>query len=433
MNNTGLPAQDKLLSDHPMDRRIERRKPYISWLLMAAALLAAVLAFALFYEKGKSLNLERDRLVTGKAQQGVFDDFIPLRARVEPKKTVFLDAIQGGRVDQLLVEDGAEVKAGQTLARLSNSDLQLSVMSTESRVIEQLNIMREQELRLEQNRLRHKTELSELSYHIERLGRQDQRFQRLLKAGHISQESVDKTQDELRHYQRLFEIGQEAQASDERMMAKQLAFYKTKATVMEDNLAFARESLEALHIRAPFNGRLSGFDLVVGQSVQRGDRIGQISQPHSFKLKAAVDEYYLGRISAGQKAQIELQDQAFQLSVSKIYPDVRGGQFQVEMTFLAESPQKLRLGQSVQSRLQLGANTPALLIPNGPYFQDTGGRWLYVLSDDGREARRREVRLGRRNNDFIEVISGLNAGEEIITSPYAAFKDADRLKLSQDS
>ncbi|WP_299768928.1 efflux RND transporter periplasmic adaptor subunit [uncultured Pseudoteredinibacter sp.] len=433
MNNTGLPAKDKLLSDHPMDRRIERKKPYLTWLFLAASIAAAVLAYALFYEKGKSLNLERDRLVTGKAQQGVFDDFIPLRARVEPKKTVFLDAIQGGRVDHLLVEDGAVVSAGQTIARLSNSDLQLSVMSTESRVIEQLNIMREQELRLEQNRLRHKTELSELSYHIERLQRQDKRFKTLLTAGHISQETVDKTQDELRHYQRLHEISLEAQASDERMMAKQLQFYKTKATVMEDNLAFARASLEALHIRAPFNGHLSGFDLVVGQSIQRGDRIGQISQPQSFKLKAGVDEYYLGRIVTGQHAQIELQGQAYQLSVSKIYPDVRAGQFQLEMTFEQETPQKLRLGQSVQSRLQLGANTPALLIPNGPYFLDTGGRWLYVLSDDGREARRREVRLGRRNNDFIEVISGLNAGEEIITSPYAAFKDADRLKLSQDS
>ncbi|MBB6521508.1 efflux RND transporter periplasmic adaptor subunit [Pseudoteredinibacter isoporae] len=433
MNDMGTQHKSKLHSDHPMDRRIRSSKPYKRWLLLALLILAGVVAFVLFYEQGKSLHMARDRLVTGTAQQGVFDDFIPLRARVEPRKTVFLDAIQGGRVDHLLVEDGADVRAGQTIARLSNSDLQLSVMSTESRVIEQLNVMREQELRLEQNRLNHKTQLASLSYHLERLTRQNTRFQALLTSGHISQETVDKTQDELRHYQRLYQLSLEAQASDERLMAKQLEFYQTKATVMEENLAFARESLEALHIRAPFDGRLSGFDLVEGQSIQRGDRIGQISQPRSFKLKAGVDEYYLGRIVVGQSARIELQGKPYELSVSKVYPDVRGGQFQVDMTFEQDMPDKLRLGQSVQSRLQLGASEPALLIPNGPYFQDTGGRWLYVLSQDGREAKRRQVRLGRRNNDFIEVISGLNAGEEIITSAYAAFKDADRLKLSQDS
>lgn len=433
MNDMGTQPKTSLNGDHPMDRRIPRAKPFKRWLLLGIALLIGVLAFVLFYEKGKSLNMARDRLVTGTAQRGVFDDFIPLRARVEPRKTVFLDAIQGGRVDHLLVEDGAEVSAGQTLARLSNSDLQLSVMSTESRVIEQLNIMREQELRLEQNRLNHKTQLASLSYHLERLERQNLRFQTLLESGHISQETVDKTQDELRHYQRLYELSLEAQASDEKLMAKQLEFYQTKAGVMEDNLAFARESLEALHIRAPFDGRLSGFDLVVGQSIQRGDRIGQISQPNSFKLKAGVDEYYLGQILLGQSAQINLQGHDYLLKVSKIYPDVRAGQFQIDMTFEQDVPDKLRLGQSVQSRLQLGASEPALLIPNGPYFQDTGGRWLYVLSEDGQQALRRKVRLGRRNNDFIEVISGLNPGEEIITSAYAAFKDADRLKLSQDS
>ncbi|GAA6152573.1 efflux RND transporter periplasmic adaptor subunit [Pseudoteredinibacter isoporae] len=433
MNDKGSQQNPQFTRDHPMDRRIARVKPLKRWLLLGALIMAGVVAFVLFYEQGKSLHMARDRLVTGTAKQGVFDDFIPLRARVEPRKTVFLDAIQGGRVDQLLVEDGAEVQSGQTLARLSNSDLQLSVMSTESRVIEQLNVMREQELRLEQNRLNHKTELASLSYHLERLERQSQRFQALLASAHISQETVDKTEDELRHYRRLHELSLEAQASDERLMAKQLQFYQTKASVMEDNLAFARESLEALHIRAPFDGRLSGFDLVEGQSIQRGDRIGQISQPRSFKLKAGVDEYYLGRIVLGQSANIELQGQAYQLTVSKIYPDVRGGQFQIDMTFENTLPDKLRIGQSVQSRLQLGASEPALLIPNGPYFQDTGGRWLYVLSDDGREAKRREVQLGRRNNDFIEVISGLRSGEEIITSAYAAFKDADRLKLSQDS
>ena len=418
-----------------MDRVIERKGIPRNWLIAGAATLAALLLgwYLLSAGSGRSLTVADNRLMVSPVRMGTFEDTIPVRARVAPLRTVFLDAVQGGRVEEVLVEDGMDVSAGQPIVRLSNSDLQLSVMSTESRVMEQLNSMRDQELRLEQNRLSHKRTLVETDYQIRRLEREIRRREELLAKGHAAQSNYEDLVDELAYNRDKREVTLESQASDERLMANQLAFFKDNTAVMEENLAYARQSLSELEVRAPVAGKLSGFDMEIGQNVDRGIRIGQIDTASEFKLSANIDEFYLDRTDIEQLVSFERNGRNYELRVSKIYPNVESGQFEIDMQFLGDAPADLRRGQTIQAKLTLGDATQALLIPNGSFYQDTGGQWIFVVSQDGNTAVRRPVKLGRRNTRYIEVLDGLEAGEEVITSPYSGFRDMDQLVLNKNS
>jgi len=377
------------------------------------------------------MTVKGQRLSIAEVKSGTFEDFIPLRGRVAPLKTVYLDAVQGGRIEEILLEDGAMVGVGQPIIRLSNSDLQLSVMSTESRVMEQLNAMRDQELRLEQNRLGHKRTLVDLNYNIRKLSRDLSRQKELFDKGHISLAEYEDFVDQLNYYKETREVTLESQSSDEKLMASQLQFFQSKTIAMEENLAFARKSLDELNVRAPVGGKLSGFDLEIGQNITRGTRIGQIDNPDSFKLVANIDEFYLGRVDLEQPVSLTHSGTLYGLHVAKIYPDVKNGQFEVDLQFNEATPQGIRRGQTIQAKLTLGDANQARLIPKGNFLQETGGQWLFVMSADGTEALRRDVRLGRRNNEFVEVLEGLDAGEKVIVSSYANFDEMDRVQLSQ--
>lgn len=428
-------ADDKpsSIAGQGMDRVIAKKRFPPRMILTVAALVAVLLVVGFWFVTpgGRSLTIADNRLMLSAVESGIFEDTIPVRARVAPLKTVFLDAIQGGRVEEILIEDGTEVIVGQPIARLSNSDLQLSVMNTESRVMEQLNSMRDQELRLEQNRLSHKRTLVDVDYEIRRLTREITRQEELLNKGLSAQSNFDNLTDELDYNRSRRTVTLESQASDERLMANQLAFFQDNTAVMEANLRFARESLEELEVKAPVSGKLSGFDLEVGQNVPRGTRIGQIDNANEFKLTANIDEFYLGRVDIDQQVNFEQDGREFQLRVAKIYPNVESGQFEVDMQFLQEPPQGLRRGQTIQAKLTLGDASEALLIPNGSFFQDTGGKWIFVVSPDGDTAIKRPVQLGRRNTNYIEVLDGLEAGETVITSPYSGFRDMDLLLLNK--
>ncbi len=264
---TALTSKVQLDSSGAMDRRIPRKSEIGKALLLTGMVLALIIGGYIFVGDaftGRSLQVAANKLNISTASSGTFEDFIPVRARVAPLKTVYLDAVQGGRVEKILVEDGASVKAGEALLTLSNSDLQLSVMSTESRVMEQLNAMRDLELRLSQNRLNHKTTLVELNYNIRRLTRETTRTKQLIAKASISQSEYDDFADELKYNREKREVTLESQASDEKLMAAQLAFFKDKTLSMEENLGFARKSLQDLTVRAPVAGRLSGFDTEIG-------------------------------------------------------------------------------------------------------------------------------------------------------------------------
>ena len=421
------------ISGQGMDRAVKRRMPLSNKIgLGVAGLLALLFAVWLFdmLTGGRSLTVNAQRIQVSPVTTGTFEDFIPLRGRLVPSSTVYLDAIEGGRVEEILVEDGAMVETGQPIVRLSNTNLQLEVLGREAAVTEQLNNMRTIELQLEQNRLSHRRNLVEIDYQITRLNRALDRQREMAAKNLVSQSTLDELNDELDYYVARRDVTRESQDTDARMQEAQLTQLRASGEQLEKSLAFARTNLDDLNIRAPLAGKLSGFNVEIGQSITRGGRLGQIDDPNGYKLSANIDEYYLGRVDLGQSAVAEYGSENLDVNISKIYPQVNNGQFEVDMSF-AEQPENLRRGQTLQLRLSLGDNSDALLIPNGAFYQETGGNWVFVVSQDGSQAVKRTVRLGRRNTDFIEVLEGLEPGERVITSPYTSFVGMDRLMIDQ--
>jgi len=419
------------ISGQSMDRVVAKKMPlgrmvaYGLGVIVAALFIYWLVGMLL---GGRSLSVNSQRIFVSDVTVGTFEDFIPLRGRLVPRSTVYLDSIEGGRVEEVLIEDGTIVAAGDPIALLSNTNLQLEVLGREAAVTEQLNNMRTIELQLEQNRLSHKRNLVEIDYQIVRLNRSIERQSELAAKELVSQSTVDELQDELDYYRSRREVTLESQETDTRMQAQQLQQLREAGTQLQTGLAFARKNLDDLNMRAPVSGKLSGFNIEVGQSIVRGGRLGQIDDPDGFKLNVQIDEYYLGRVDLDQAAMAESGRNTHDLRVSKIYPQVNNGQFEVDMLF-EDDPSGMRRGQTMQVKLTLGDNADAILIPNGSFYQETGGNWIFVVSADGTEAVKRTVRLGRRNTDFIEVLDGLESGEQVITSPYTSYVDMDRLTL----
>ena len=418
-----------------MDRIITQSTPawrkWIGWAALAVIALTIV-AWLLAKLDGQTFVVENSRVTVAPVVAGKFEDYIPIRGRVTPLSTVYLDVIEGGQVQQRLVEDGAMVNPGDLLVVLSNTAMQLDVTRNEAMITEQLNNMRTIELRLEQNRLQHKRALVEMDYQIQRLRRQVERLSNLDHAGVAAKSQLEDAQDELDYFINLRIVTLESQATDTRLQETQLKFLRRSGQQLQESLQLAHANLDALNVRAPVAGKLSGLDVEVGQSIQRGGRLGQIDDPTQFKLRVSVDEFYLNRVDLGQQANFERNGTEYALVVGKIYPQVRDGQFELDLTFDHTQPTDIRRGQTIQARLTLGEANNALVIPNGTFYQDTGGNWIFVVTADGSEAHRRSVRLGRRNAKHIEVLEGLEAGERVITSAYSSFKTMQHLSLTPD-
>jgi len=415
-----------------MDRVVEKRG-LPTKVKIGLGALGLLLLLALFYEFAPSANSQTvpvSRLTVSTVTQGRFDDFLPLRARVEPSVTVFLDAVEGGRVERVLVEDGTVVQQGQLLAVLSNPELQLNVLARQTEVTQQINNMRSQELALNQNRLANERARIEADLATETARRQYEMQRPLAARGFVAGRTFADSRDTYEANRRRSEVVRTQQASDERLQSSQLSYLRSSSASLNQSLAIARASLDSLNLRAPVAGQLTSFDIQVSQSLQRGERLGQIDSNGRNKLRAQVDEFYLGRVAVNQVATAEIGGRTYQLRVSKIYPQVRNGAFEIDLQFAGGEPADLQRGQTVQARLTLGAPAQARLIPAGAFYNDTGGAWLFVVAPDGRSAVRRQVRLGRRNNDVIEVLDGLSPGERVITSPYTGFAERDRLSLS---
>lgn len=419
------------VSGASMDKVVEHQKSHTKRVMIFIGILILLyIGYSVFSTpSGKTLKVDSQRIVVSTVSEGIFEDFIPVRGRVIPAKTVFLDAVEGGRVERILVEDGAKLTAGALIVELSNASLQLNVLGNEARVAEQLNNMRSIELSLEQNRLQHKRNLVDINYQIKMLTRQLKREAALVSSGAIMQSKYDDTFDTLQWYKSRLTLTLESQASDTKMQEEQLAFLKDTSQRLESNLAISRQNLDNMNVRAPVNGTLSGFNVEIGQSIGRGERLGQIDTPNDYKVTAFIDEFYLGRVDIGQLAQYENNGDFYPLTIAKIYPQVQNGQFEIDFKFEDQQPPGIRRGQTLQTKLTLGDASSATLIPNGAFYQDTGGKWVFVVAEDGSEAVRRSIRLGRRNNQFIEVLDGLEVGEKIVTSPYTSYQDMQRLAL----
>ena len=424
---------DRPTSGSAMDRTVTRRG-LPRWIGLAIGGAAMLLLLAMGWwlmPTAGTQSLAADRVRLSEVKRGVFEDFIPLRARVTPLVTVYLDAIEGGRVEKILVEDGATVAAGQPIAILSNAELQLSVLARQTEVTQQLNSMRSQELALAQSRVANERALIEAETDARKIERQYGREATLADRGFVSGKQFADTRDDLAYQKRRVAVLRRGQATDERLQASQLGQLRASAESLQSSLALARANLDALNLRAPVAGSLSGFSIQVGQSLSRGERIGQIDSPGRNKLVAGIDEFYLGRVAVGQATVLERGGRHFRARVAKIYPQVQNGQFTVDLLFLDGEPADIQRGQTLQARLTLGDPAPALLVPNGAFYAETGGNWIFVASADGKSAVKRKVRLGRRNAETIEVLEGLEAGERVITSPYTGFADKDRLDLTR--
>ena len=409
-------------------RRLPLRLRIVGAVVVAALVIAG--GVRLLTASATSQTIDAANLTISTVRRGAFDDFVPLRARVTPSVTVFLDAVEGGRIDRVLVEDGAAVTAGQPLAMLSNATLQLDVIAREADVSQQLNNLRSQELALQRSRLENRRNLSEVDWQMTKAMRQLSRDQRLAAGGWVSGRALKDSEDEAQYLAERRAVTAETLATEERLQSSQLTQLRSAASGLSANLRLARASLDALVIRAPVAGQVSGFAPQVGQSLARGERLGQIDSAGSNKLVADIDEFYLGRVAPAQKAGVEWNGRTWPLTVTKIYPQVKGGTFIADLRFDGAEPPALQRGQSLAPRLTLGDPVPATLVANGGFYADSGGAFVFVVGKNGSSAEKRPVRLGRRNPDSIEVIGGLVPGNRIITSAYTGFADKTRLTLS---
>jgi HlyD family secretion protein len=426
-------AESRAESGTAMDRAVVVRRLSTRTKIalgVAAALLAALL-FWWFAPSAGSETVAADHLTISQVRTGTFEDFIPLRARVTPLLTVYLDAVEGGRVESVAVEDGTMLAKGQLIAVLSNSELQLSTLRDQADVEQQINAMRSQELALAQTRLSDERSILDASLAVSKAKREYDLEAPLAAKGFVSGKQFSDTSDEYRYQQQQLDALRRSQATNARLQGSQLSQQRAASDSMTSGLAIARGNLEALNLSAPVAGQLSGFDIQVGQSLQRGERIAQIDSPGRNKLQAGVDEFYLGRVVVGQTASVDWNGKSYAAKVTKIYPQVQNGQFQIDLQFTAAEPADIQRGQTLQTKLTLGDPAPAKLLPNGAFYNTTGGAWVFVVAPDGKSAVKRQVRLGRRNPDQIEVLDGLDAGERVITSPYTGLEDKDRLDLSQ--
>jgi HlyD family secretion protein len=415
-----------------MDRIIER-----SWLrrhgahagMAFAALLCTLALLWTSRDAPRVLRIDEGRVVVSAVTHGRFDDFVPVRAQVTPLRTIYLDAMEGGRVERVLAEVGALVRQGDPIVELSNTALQLDVISREAQVTEQQNTLRALELDLERNRLQHERDQVEIDYQITRLTRVVERRRAQAERGHIARADLEDAEDELAYYLARRDVTRASQASDLRLQRAQMEQLRTAAAQLEDSLAFARDNLDSLNVRAPMSGKLTALNAEVGQSLEAGERVGQIDAPEAYKLTALMDEFYLGRVATGQRATLA-GGGGRTARVSKIFPQVNDHEFKIELLFDGQPPAGIRRGQTLPLNLELGMSSEAVLIPNGAFYQDTGGDWVFVLSADGSRAVRRDIRIGRRNGAFIEVLHGLEPGERVITSSYTNFLDKQELQLA---
>ena len=428
-----MDKEAKPQSGGAMDRVVETKglSKQVKLAIGAGLLVVGAGTFYAMAPTADSQTVAAERVTISTVERGRFDDFLPLRARVTPLVTVFLDAVEGGRVEQVLVEDGAMVQQGQLLAVLSNSDLQLSLLARQTEVSREVNSMRSQELALAQTEVADERSVIEAQLAADKARRQYETQKPLVEKGFVPGKVFRDTQDEYLSNQRRAAVLRRAQATNQRLQTSQLAQLRASNASLSGSLQIARATLDALNLRAPVTGQLTAFSIQVGQSMNRGERLGQIDSAGRNKLVAQVDEFYLGRVQPGQTATADWGGKTYRMKVAKIYPQVRNGTFEVDFQFLGDEPRDIQRGQTIQTKLTLGDPTNTLLIPNGAFYNETGGAWVFVVTPDGGEAVKRQVRLGRRNADYIEVLEGLEPGERVLTSPYTGFADKDRLDLAK--
>lgn len=423
--------------DRPISIKKANNKAYIKYAVGVLSIVSVGAAFVFASTdnvSGKVYNLAASSLAVSTVSQAQFSEYLPLRGIVEPEETVFIDAIDGGRVEQVLLQEGALVEKGQPILKLSNTNLQLNVLAREAEVSEQINNMRNTRLALEQNQLKLKRDVIELDYEVLRLEKEFKRNQLLVAENLISKRSYEQVQDELQFQIKYRETVKQSQEKEALLQSQQLQQLSESINTLEANLAISRASLDKLVIKAPTTGQLTFLDAKVGESKRNGQRIGQVDLIEQYKISALVDEFYINRVHKAQKASFVFGEKEVSLSILKIYPGVDKGTFKIDFRLdKPEVAQGLRLGQSLQLKFNLSGSESKLQMANGGFMQSTAGNWVFVLSSDGTYAQKRLIKTGRKNPQSVEILSGLKSGEKVITSSYSSFVDAEQINISNKS
>ncbi len=416
-----------------MDRKLEKKrfgKKQI-WLGIGIILVLAVIAQIIFGDKSSKLNVEQEKITLGEVQNGKYQDYISVNGTVEPLQTIYLDAVESGRVDKILIEEGTRVKEGDVIITLSNYNLLLEISSNEADVARAVNDLKTARLSLENQNLQTRSNILELQYRLKKLERQFNNNQKMIKDNLVSKEEFEYSKEQYEETKIKLDLQKQKYFRDSVYTITRLATDEESIQRMQQNLNITRRRLDDLNIKAPVDGELATLNPEVGQVINYGTRVGTINILDSYKMRVLIDEHYITRINRGLPADFEFAGKKNLLQIVKVYPEVQSGTFAVDMKFTSQIPEQIRIGQTARIHLELGESENAILLPRGGFYQSTGGQWVYVLDPSGDMARKRNIKLGRWNPRYYEVLEGLNPGEQVIISDYENFGDADKLILKK--
>ena len=418
-----------------MDKVIEKKKGIAAaftkksvkwWALGAFVILVVVL---LLTGRRSVLRVDGSTILTGTARQGEFNDYIRVSGQVQPMTTVQLSPTEGGNVKRIVVEEGSHVNEGDVIVVLGNENLDMQILNSEAELAEKENILRNTMISMEQQKLSVRQEKLSLQIEVRRARRAYEQNKALYEEKLIAKEEYLKASEDYELARDKLELVTDRERQDSLYRSVQIAQMHESLENMRLNMNMIRRRKENLSVKAPISGELGLLDVELGQSVAAGAKIGQINNLDSYKIEAQIDEHYIDRVTPGLEATFERQSEKYSSVIRKVYPEVRDGKFKADFRFEGQQPENIRTGQTYYLNLQLGQSAEAILIPRGSFYQNTGGKWVYVLNSDGTKATKRSVRIGRQNPQYYEVLEGLAPGDKVIISSYDAFGDKDELLI----
>jgi HlyD family secretion protein len=415
-----------------MDIQLEKKRgiqkkhiPYIA----GGLVLVTALGWLVFGNHSSTFNVEKSKILVQAATSGEFNDYIRVNGQVQPINTIQLSAVESGMVAEKVVEEGSMVHQGEVIIRLTNPMLSLSILDSEAQLAEKQNFLRNTQVTMEQERLSLRKEKLQLDLDVERKRRKYEQYQSLYNEKLTSREDYLQAKEDYEFAVKGSELVIERQKQDSIFRGIQVDNMEESLNNIRRNLVLVRQRVDNLDVKSPVDGQLGLLDVEIGQSVASGARIGQISVLSDYKIEALIDEHYIDRVKNGLAATFERQDKTYNLTVRKVYPEVRNKQFKTDFIFEGERPDNIRAGQTYYINLQLGQPVEAVLVPRGAFYQNTGGQWIFVVTQDGKKAVRRNIRIGRQNPLYYEVLSGLEAGEKVVTSSYDNYGEAQELTI----
>ena len=416
-----------------MDKIIEKKtgwrvaftKKALPWWL--GALLLVFVIYLIARPNNKTLRVDKDTVTISSAVKGEFNDYIRISGRVQPMTTIQLSPQEGGIVEKILIEEGSPVKAGDAILILNNDNLDLQILNSEAELAEKENILRNTQIQMEQQKLDVRQNVLEYGMQVDRLRRAYEQQKALYEDKLIAKEEYLKAEEDYKLAKQKYDLMAERSKQDSLYRGTQIDRMEESLENMQLNMSMIRRRKSNLIVKAPINGELGLLDVVLGQSIAAGTKIGQINSVGLYKVEAQIDEHYIDRVVAGLEATFERQGETYSTVIRKVYPEVRDGKFKADFKFDSEQPDNIRSGQTYYLNLQLGQPEEAIIIPRGTFYQKTGGKWIYVVNKEGTKAVKREIRIGRQNPQYYEVLEGLEPGERVITSGYDTYGDSDVL------